>query len=70
MARAFTDTNSINSTYKTLAVPPMPAPGRFPEWLQKTAESLGNSTRKQDELEIEWIFQVRSLSREELAQKQ
>eukprot|EP00969_Alexandrium_andersonii_P254213 11235064-Alexandrium_andersonii.AAC.1 len=48
----------------------MPAPGRFPEWLQTTAESLANSSGKQDELEVEWIYQVRSLSREELAKKQ
>eukprot|EP00969_Alexandrium_andersonii_P104990 4632619-Alexandrium_andersonii.AAC.1 len=48
----------------------MPVPGRFPEWLQKTAESLANPSGKQDEVEVEWIFQVRSLSREELGQKQ
>eukprot|EP00969_Alexandrium_andersonii_P259923 11493100-Alexandrium_andersonii.AAC.1 len=48
----------------------MPAPGRSPEWLRKTAESLANSSGKQDELEADWIYQVRSLSREELAQKQ
>eukprot|EP00969_Alexandrium_andersonii_P070229 3099668-Alexandrium_andersonii.AAC.1 len=48
----------------------MPAPGRFPEWLQKTAESLANSSGKQDEVEVEWLFQVKSLSREELGAKQ
>eukprot|EP00969_Alexandrium_andersonii_P065691 2895890-Alexandrium_andersonii.AAC.1 len=48
----------------------MPASGRFPEWLRKTAESLANSLGKQGEVEVDWIFQVRSLSREELAQKQ
>eukprot|EP00969_Alexandrium_andersonii_P328350 14509333-Alexandrium_andersonii.AAC.1 len=48
----------------------MPPPGRFPEWLQKTAESLANSSGKQDELEVEWILNVRLLSREELAKKQ
>eukprot|EP00969_Alexandrium_andersonii_P193449 8543892-Alexandrium_andersonii.AAC.1 len=48
----------------------MPAPGRFPEWLQKTAESLANSPGKQGEIEVEWRFQVKSLSREELGMKQ
>eukprot|EP00969_Alexandrium_andersonii_P238801 10541009-Alexandrium_andersonii.AAC.1 len=48
----------------------MPAPGRFPECLQKTAESLANFSGKQDELDVEWISQVRSLPRDELAKKQ
>eukprot|EP00969_Alexandrium_andersonii_P137482 6080754-Alexandrium_andersonii.AAC.1 len=57
MARAFSETNAVNSTCKTLTVPQTPAPGRFPEWPQKTAESLANSSGKQDELEVQWIYE-------------
>eukprot|EP00969_Alexandrium_andersonii_P178938 7910870-Alexandrium_andersonii.AAC.1 len=38
----------IRDRCKILTVPPMPAPGRFPEWLQKTAESLAKPSGKQD----------------------
>ena len=65
--KSFSEALVNSKAYEQLQVPPLPKPGRVEQWLQSIAESLVRTGGYSDEKEMSWLFEVKTLSIEELA---